>query len=225
MKQLLNGKVLDMLTVPSGVVAAVLTDITEDDKLVVEYRLISAETGEVQRVSKNVFMLAKFGPNHKVAEMQIKNHLTCKSAILDNGKTLISEDDGSAKLLNAEGIEEWVGKIKYKDEAPTALCYDGKNVWAAFTDNDTLVRLDANSLTEELRIGGKSGDNNFRGPDGIFAENEFIYVCNKISQTVWKINTKNFSAEEYLKIETPIFGFARIAENCIFWLSDGIYQI
>lgn len=225
MKKLLDGKILQMLPVPNGVVAAVLTDITEDDKLVVEYRMISAETGEIHRVSKNVFLLVKFGPGHRAAEMQVNNHLTCCACVLDNGKTFIVEDDGSAKLLSEDSVAEWEGTVKYKDEVPSFITFDGKHIWVSFTEHNTLIRMDTSTIREELRIGGREGDRNFSGPVGIYPEGEHIYVANKKSKKIWKINIKTFSAEEYLELDCDVYGYARSEGKEIVWLDDGIYEI
>lgn len=225
MKQLLEGKVLQMLPVSGGIVAAVLTDITEDDKLVVEYRMISKDTNEVQRVSKNVFLLVKFGPNHKMAEMQVKNHLTCRAAALEQGKVFIVEEDGSAKLLSEYGTVEWVGTVKYKDEVPSTIVFDGKNIWAAFTENNTVVRFGGTSFREELRIVGKEERNDFKGPMGVFALDENIYISNKTEKAVWKINTKTFESEEYLKLEEPVYGYMRLEQRDIVWLEQGIFEV
>lgn len=225
MKQLLEGKILQMLPVPSGVVVALATEVTEEEKLVVEYRMISVETNEIQRVSKNVFLLVKFGPNHKMAELQVKNHLTAKTAIFSNNKTLVVEDDGLSKLLSDDGVAEWVGSIKFKNEVPSAVAFDGKSIWTAYFENNSLVRLNSSSLREELRIGSKEENNNFAGPTDIFVGNGNIYVSNVISKQIWRINTETFAAEEYLSAEVPIYGFVHFEHKDIVWLSDGIYEI
>ncbi len=225
MKQLLEGKILQMLPVPGGVVVAVVTSVTEEERFVVEYRMISADTNEVQRVSKNVFMLVKFGPNHKMAELQVKNHITSNTAMLSNGKVLVIEEDGSANLLGADGISEWVGEIKFKNEVPSSVVSDGKNLWASYLGSNTLVRLDEQSLREELRICGKGKHNNFEGPVYMFAKDGDIYVSNIVSKQIWKINTKTFEAQEYLNTEITIYGLVHFDHKDIVWLSNGIYEI
>lgn len=225
MKQLLEGKILQMLPIPSGVVVALATEVTEEEKLVVEYRMVSADTGEIRRVSKNVFLLAKFGANHKMAKLQVKNHLTVKTAVLPNSRVFLVDENGSAKMLGDDGIAEWVGTVKYKDEAPSAVAFDGKSLWTAYYDNNALVRLDSRSAREELRIGGKDNNNNFKGPVDIFVCKCYLYVSNIGSRQIWKINTETFAAEEYLSTEVPIYGFAHFDHKDILWLSDGIYEI
>ena len=71
MKCIFEGKVLHMMPIPSGIVAAVMSDVTEEGKMVVEYRMISLETGQVQRITNSVYLLAKFGASHKSSETQV----------------------------------------------------------------------------------------------------------------------------------------------------------
>ena len=99
MKCIYEGQVLHMMPIPSGIVAAVLSEITDEGKMAVEYRMISLETSQVQRITNSVYLLAKFGASHKSAEMQVANHLTCRTAILNNGELFTVEEDGAAKVL------------------------------------------------------------------------------------------------------------------------------
>ena len=177
MKCIYEGKVLHMMPIPSGIVAAVLSDITEEGKMVVEYRMISLETGQIQRITNSVYLLAKFGASHKSAEMQVANHLTCRTCVLPDGELFTVEEDFSAKVLDVDGFAKWVGVVKYKGEAPADAVFDGKNIWVSFTENNTLIRLDPASMREELRIGGK-GETGFNSPVGVFAENEELFVSN-----------------------------------------------
>ena len=161
MKCIFEGQVLQLLPIPSGIVAAIMEDITEDGKMIVEYRMISLETNQVQRITNSVYLLAKFGASHKAAESQVSNHLTCRVGMLDNGEIFTVEEDANAKVLDSDGYAKWVGVVKYKGEAPSDAVFDGEHLWVSFTENNTLLRLDPNSMREELRIGGKSDDSSF----------------------------------------------------------------
>lgn len=225
MRNFIEGKVLHMLPVPNGVVAAVLSEITEDEKMAVEYRLLSLETNQIQRVSNHVYLLVKFGPSHKAADLQVANHLTCRSCLLPGGEVFTVSEDCSAKLLDADGYAKWVGVVKYKGEAPADVLYDGKNIWAAFPDSNTLLRLDIGSMREELRIGGRGGETGFAGPVGLFSEGEDLYVCNRDSCQIWKINTRTYAAEEYASFEEPVYAYARRHNREIVHLESGIYEM
>jgi hypothetical protein len=224
MKCIFEGKVLQMIPVPSGIIIAIQTEVTEDGKMAVEYRMLSLETGQVQRITNSVYLLAKFGASHKSAELQVSNHLTCRTCMLPEGEILTVEEDFSAKVLDADGFAKWVGVIKYKGEAPADATYDGKNIWVSFTENNALIRLDPASMREELRIGGK-GENGFNSPVGLFAENEELFVSNCNSHQIWKIHTKTYEAAEYMAFEEPVFGYCKCRGREIVWLESGIYDI
>lgn len=225
MKCIFEGKVLHMMPIPSGIVAAVLSDVTEDEKMVVEYRMISLETGQIQRITNSVYLLAKFGASHKSAEMQVTNHLTCRTCMLPDGELLAVEEDSSAKLLDSDGFAKWVGVIKYKGEAPCDVVYDGEHIWAAFTENNTLLRFDPASMREELRIGGKKGETGFNSPVGVFAENDELFVSNSQSHQIWKINTKTYEAAEYMTFEEPVYAYVKCHGREVVLLESGIYDV
>lgn len=226
MKCIFKGKVLQILPIPSGVVAAILTEITEERKMAVEYRIISLETGQIQRITNSVYLLAKFGASHKSAEMQVTNHLTCRTCALPEGELFTVEEDFSAKVLDADGFAKWVGVVKYKGEAPADAVFDGKNIWVSFTENNALIRLDPASMREELRIGGKKGEENgFNSPVGIYAENEELFVSNRNSHQIWRINTKTYEASEYMTFSEPVYTYSKCHGREIVLLESGIYEI
>lgn len=224
MKCIFEGKVLQMLPIPSGIVAAILTEVNEEGKMVVEYRMISLETGQVQRITNSVYLLAKFGASHKSAELQVANHLTCRTCMLPEGELFAVEEDFSAKVLDADGYAKWVGVVKYKGEAPADTVYDGKNIWVSFTESCALIRLNPTSMREELRVGGK-GENGFNSPVGLFAENDELFVSNCNSHQIWKINTKTYEATEYMTFEEPVFAYCKCRGREIVLLESGIYDV
>lgn len=225
MKQLLNGTILDMLVVPKGVITAVLSEITNDGKMLVEYKMISLDTYEEHKISNKIYLLAKFGADHKTIELQVRNHLTCKACVLPDSSVLIIEDDGGAKLLDNDLCVKWRGNIKYRDECPSGAAFDGENFWISFNENNTIVKLDCNSMREELRIGSKNGKNGFAGPCGVFCDNGDLFVANSKSNQVWKINTKTYAAEEYMSFGEPVMAYAKTFNSEIVWLKSGIYEI
>ena len=224
MKCIYEGKVLHMLPIPSGIVAAVMSDVTEEGKMVVEYRMISLETGQVQRITNSVYLLAKFGTSHKSSEMQVANHLTCRTCMLPDGELFTVEEDFSAKVLDCDGFAKWVGVIKYKGEAPSDAVYDGKNIWVSFTENNAIIRLDPASMREELRIGGK-GETGFNSPIGLFAENGELFVSNCESHQIWKINTKTYESAEYMTFDEPVYAYSKCHGREVVLLESGIYDV
>lgn len=225
MKCIYEGKVFQILPIPSGIVAAVLSEITDDGKMTVEYRMISLETNQIQRISNSVFLLAKFGAAHKNAETQVSNHLTCRTCLISNGELFTVEEDCNAKVLDGDGFAKWVGVVKYKGEAPSDALFDGKNIWVSFFENNTLMRLDPASMREELRVGGKSGEDTFAGPVGLFSLDDDLYVSNYKSCKVWKINTKTYAAEVYLEFEEPVCGYVKCHGREVVLLESGIYEV
>ena len=87
------------------------------------------------------------------------------------------------------------------------------------------MRLDAASMREELRIGNKNGENGFNSPTGIFAENEDLFVSNRDSHQIWKINTKTYEASEYMTFEEPVYAYCKCRGREVVLLESGIYDV
>lgn len=225
MQQILNGEVLHIIPIPNGIVAALLSEVTAGGKMAVEYRLLSLENGEVQRVSNSIYSLSKFGPGHKNVELQLDDHLNCRSCTMQDGGQFIVEFGGICKLLDAEGYTKWKGPVTFEGEAPCDVAFDGKYLWLCYPKNNTVVRYRPEDMQQNLRIGGKQADNSFRSPCGLYFENGFLYVCNNAANSIWQINTATFASTEIYEFAEPVFQYARVLEKEIVRLESGVYVI
>lgn len=223
MQQILNGDVLHMIPIPNGVVAAVLNEVTGNGKMAVEYRLISLENGEVQRVSSSIYSLSKFGPGHKNIELQLDDHLNCRCCTVADGGQFIIEFGGICKLLDAEGYSKWKGPVAFNGESPCDAAFDGKFLWLCYPEQNTVVRYRPDGMVQNLRIGGKSATNSFRGPCGLYFNGGLLFVCNNNANSVWQINTCTFGSSELYEFGEPVFQYAKVLEKEVVRLESGLY--
>ena len=225
MKQILNGDVLHIIPVPTGVVAAVLNEVTNEGKMAVEYRLISLETGEAQRVSSSIYALSKFGAGHKNVELQLDNHLNCRSCMLENGEQFIIEFGGGCKLLDAEGYSKWKGDVIYDGEKPCDVAFDGAFLWLCYPEHNTVVRYNPAGMVQNLRIGNMEAVNSFRKPCGLFFADGQLYVCNNEANSIWQIDTSSFASAEIYEFGEPVFQYVKVMEQEVVRLETGVYVI
>ncbi|MBQ0110589.1 MAG: hypothetical protein KBS41_01500 [Oscillospiraceae bacterium] len=223
MKQLFEGEVLDVLSVAGGIVFAYVSDRTADGQTMVAYRLVNFETGRGDSVGNTIYQLAKFGPDYSKMARFINHHLTTSVAMLGNGRVLLSERDGTAKLIKDGEEIEWVGKFLYKNEAPCSLCGDGDTVWGVFKNSGVAVRFSAKTLRSELRIGGSGGEFSFDKPCNIYQSGEELFISNCGNNKIWKLNTKTYRTEEYMSFEEPVMYYTRSCGYELAVLSSGIY--
>jgi len=225
LNKVFNSDAMSMYPLPKGfIIIAKKSDIV--DKLVVSYKLISFENGTMSPVTKGVFQLAKFGNNFKTFEMQVPNYVTCKIASLDNQRLFVVTPDGIAKVMDHDGYAQWQGTMKYKGFGPTDIAVQGHTLWAAFTENNALIRFNLRTMREELRIGG-SNDSAFNKPQGLWINKDAntMLVCNTGANSILEVNLKSYTVYEYAQFEEPVHQYMKILSNEIVLLDSGIYKL
>ena len=225
MKNIYEGQVLDALPIAGGIVFAYVSEKQSDGKTVVAYRHINFETGRTATVSKSIFQLAKFGPNHSKVEAEAVHHLSTLVAPIDGGKMFMVERDGTVKIVNENGDVDFVSKFLYKNEAPFSVVAKNDSVWASFKNNNVIVKYDLSLLREELRIGGKGGENSFFSPTGLFLKDDELFVCNEGSKKIWTVNTKTYAINEVHSFNEPVYTYMQTAGLELVVLSSGVYLL
>ncbi len=215
-------KALSLLALPAGFVFAYPFEISTDT-MKVGYKMVSFDTGKVSNVTRSIYTLTKFGSEYKTFDSKIKNFIYCHSALLDDGRLFVAEEDGSAMLFDFDTKPVWEGRLAYGGVAPSCIAAVGETLWAAYKDRNTLVRYNVNSMREELRIGGSSSP--FQGPCSIFPAGTKLFVCNSDSMDIWKIDTTNYTTELYYQFEEPVYDYKFIDKYEIACLESGIYLL
>ena len=78
-------------------------------------------------------------------------------------------------------------------------------------------------MREELRIGGENSP--FSNPVSIFPAGSKLFICNKDSKDVWKLDTQNYKTELYYQFDEPIYDYKFIDKYEIITLESGIYLL
>lgn len=215
-------KALSLLALPSGFVFAYPFEISTDS-MKVGYKMVSFDTGKISNVTGNVYTLTKFGAEYKSFKDDIKNFISCLSAVFDDGRVFAVEKDGSAALYDPSGLRVYEGKLLYRGMAPSAVAASGDTLWAAYAEKNTLVKYNSTTMREELRIGGSSSP--FATPNSIFPAGSKLFVCNSETNEIWKIDTTNYKTELYYEFEEPLLDYKFIDKYEIVCLESGIYLL
>ncbi len=223
MKVVFEGEIIDVISVEKGLVIAYVLD-KDEQQITVAYKMVTFENGKIINVQKSMYELSKFGANYRKISQFVKNHLSCKAVMLPNGKIFILENDGSAKLLDADAQEIWTGSLEYRGETPSGIAINTRSVWSCFKERSVLMRMNLISMREELRIGGGEASP-FDGPIDMFADGDNIYVCNKNSNNVMRVDTNSFVTEEYKKFNHPVRQFIKNGVYEFAVLDTGVYLL
>ena len=223
MKKLYGEGALQLLPLPDGFLF-VARQSEYEDKLVVSYQMYSFERGTVSPVTRSVYLQAKFGPNYSFFEQQLGDFINYKCVSLPEKRLLALYPTGESKIFAPDGEVVWEGKLTYKEFGPSDAVCSGKSVWVAFPGGDTIVRYNAKTMREELRIGSKR-DNAFSKPCGLWLNESNLMVSNAVSMGIEQVNTETYTVEQYAQFEEPVYQYMKINSNEIVLLESGIYRL
>ena len=210
-----------MIQKPDGLVFSHLEEALEDG-LFIKFKMLDAVSGTISDITKNVYLLAKFGSNYHSVLKIIGNYITVKAINLPTGKLFLCEQSGDCYLIDGNGSTLWTGNIMYKDSAPSDIALYDNCVWASFKESNVLIRFNLATMREELRIGGERSP--FAGPRGIFIDDNTAIVSNTLSNSLTKINLDNYTLEEYYNFEQGVRDYIKVGGYEYVLLEDGIYS-
>lgn len=198
-------------------------DEEENGKMTVAYKLFSFESGQVNNVTRNVYLLSKFGQSYKQIEAKLPTPFYWKTVALPNDKILAFYPDGKAALFDSEAKINWNGIFKFEGEGVCDIAFSGKHFWCVYEGGKCVIRLNPTNMKEEIRIGGKTSK--FGEPVSLFCEGDYTYVCDKEKCCIWRIDQNTYHVEEYLNFDEPVLKFIKIDEFCLVQLASGIYKL
>lgn len=198
-------------------------DEEQNGKMTVAYKMFSFESGQVNNVTRNVYLLSKFGPAYKQIEAKLPTPFYWKTVALPNEKLLAFYPDGKAALFDAEAKMGWNGIFKFEGEGVSDISFSGKHFWCVYEGAKCVMRLNPLNMKQEIRIGGKTS--NFGAPISLFTDCEHTYVCDKEKCMIWRIDQNTYNVEEYLHFDEPVLQFLKIDGFSLVQLESGIYKL
>lgn len=222
MKKIFDGKIYEVLPKSDGIIFPYQKAVIDQGD-VVWYKMLSIENSTLTDVSENIYMNIKFGSNYNIAASVCKNFVAEKALVLPDGRTLLCNGQGQVFIIDADGMINISGEIKYRDESPSAIAYYKNSIWASFRENNVLIRFNIATMRAELRIGGKTSP--FASPEDIFVDGEFAYVCNGKASNIIKVNLESYSVEEHYNFEEPILSYVKSGSFEFVLLDSGLYVI
>lgn len=222
MRVIAKDKVFSLHPLPDGFLYSYLIE-QEGEQVKVGYKMVSFSSGKISNVTKNIYMLTKYGGSYKNFISKIKNYLTCFALPLENGQCFVIETSGSAVLYGAEGEEIWTDTLLYKKSAPGGVAVNENSLWISFTDSNALIRYDLKTLRQELRIGGEHSP--FIKPTSLFPAGSKIFICSKEDDCIWKMDCSTYHTELYYEFDEPILDYKFINKYEIVVLESGIYLL
>ncbi len=187
------------------------------------YSVINFETKTKEVLTKNAYLLKKFGSTFQTISETIPNFVQCNSAILYDKRVLVIYPNGEAGIFDRDGELSWSGYFTYHDEIVNHLALDGKYFWTICPAENCAIRYSCQTMQVDLRIGGKDAST-FINPTHISVGDGDIYVCSD-GNKVRKIDGMNFTVSDFLDFEEGIKEYYKFGKYAIAVLSSGTYLL
>lgn len=187
------------------------------------YSVINFETKTKEVLTKNAYLLKKFGPIFQTIIETIPNFVQCNAAILYDKRVLVIYPNGEAGIFDRDGELSWSGYFTYHDEIVNHLALDGKYFWTICPAENCAIRYSSQTMKVDLRIGGKDATT-FVNPTHISVDNGDIYVCSD-GNKVRKIDGMNFTVSDFLDFEESVKEYYKFGRYAIAVLSSGTYLL
>ena len=224
MKQIHNGPVLDVVASTNGFVFAAQQDSTEDGRAIVEYKTCDFVSRRLENITRNLYLLTKFGDLYERYADHPQQYLTCMTAFYPNGDLLLVEADGSVRRMAQDGRCLYEGQFLYRGCAPAAVAIANNAVWVSFSHPGAVLRYDIRTMRETYRYGGGTSAA-LLGAHGLWFEGDILFVCCRESGRIVQINLRNYHMEDHHLFTEPVNAFMKVQATEIVWLQSGIYKI
>lgn len=217
-------EIIDILSYGDGKAIIVEKNpILNSTQFKASYSVIDFENKSKNVLTKNAYLLKKFGVPFKQISETIPNFVQCNAAILYDRRVLVIYPNGEAGIFDREGELSWSGYFKYHDEIVYGLALEGKYFWSICPAENSIIRYYSQTMQVDLRIGGKDAST-FVNPTHISSDGGNIYVCcggNKVRM----IDGNDFTVSDHLTFDEQIKQYHKFGNHSIVVLSSGTYLL
>jgi hypothetical protein len=160
----------------------------------VDYFILNFDSGEKEVITKNAYLLKKFGSNYKKIIEKVANYVQCDAYCMPNKNVIVIFPNGQAGLFDSNGEMIWNSTLTYNDKIVTCAADDEEYFWTCCKDENCVIRYSCDNIKVDIRIGGKDSST-FSNPDSVSSDENYIYVCCDGCK-VRKINKSNFAVTD-----------------------------
>ena len=195
----------------------------KNDRYLTAFKFYDFVTFSEALITKDVFLLGKFGKNFEIIEPKVEDIVHSRTAFLPNGRVFVCERDGSAMIFDNAGEVKWKGLIKYKGFGPSDITADNQFIWCTFPESNAVIKYNTNSMRQDFVIGG-SASGGLNEPSGVYFDGDRL-VVGSLDGTINYISLANFQIEETHQINEAIMQITKTYSTQVVLCQSGIYTL
>jgi hypothetical protein len=224
MKRILQGKPLDIIAHPTGVVLVLPENDPDTERIKLSFRLYDYTRRKIVNISKDTYLAYKFGTGYREISSQLKDYVSCSTAFYKDRYVHVVFPTGEMGTFDNTGTLLWTGDLTYHDSPVRSCAMDGKYIWCAVPDQNAVVRYSTKLERVDLRVGGINTEA-FRRPMSVTRVDNSIYVCSKISMNIKVISLDNYIVTGYRQFSEPVLRYLKSGGKETVVLSSGVYTL
>lgn len=186
------------------------------------YFVIDLNSGDKEVITKNAYLMIKFGSSYESIIAAVNNYAECESMILPSKNVLVVFPNGQAGVFDSDGEIKWNGTLKYNDSIVNGLAADGEYFWACCKGQNCVIRYTAENAKIDIRIGSANAET-FVNPEFVSQDDEYIYVCCN-SSNVRRIDKSNFVVSDVGSVVPGLKRYYKFGNTSILCTASGAYM-
>lgn len=215
--------ILDLIGFQSGILF-VLRENQNTESVKVSFYSFDIETKSIATVTKNAYLLTKFGSAYAPIAKQLGDYVSCDAAKLWNGHTFVIYSTGETGTFDEHGNLIKTADLTYRNAPARDVAVDNNYIWSVVPEHNLIIKYSLLQNRVIMRIGGDDSST-FNYPVSISEHNGYLYVCNKNSRKINRIDLRTFLVEDYKEFDEEIYNYVRVADNEFVILGSGVYLL
>ncbi len=215
--------ILDLIGFPSGILF-VLREKQDSESVKVSFYSFDSKNGSIASVTKNAYLLTKFGNSFAPIAKQLGDYVSCDASKLWNGQTFVIYSTGEVGIFDIQGNLIKTTDLSYRGSPARDVAVDNNYIWSVVPDENLIIKYSLLQNRVIMRIGGDNSGT-FSNPVAITEHDGYLYVCNRDSQKIKRVKLSNYSVEDYKEFNEPVYKYVRIENNEFVILESGVYLL
>lgn len=215
--------ILDLVGFSSGILF-VLKENQNSETVKVSFYSFDLETKSIATVTKNAYLLTKFGSCFAPIAKQLGDYVSCDAAKLWNGDTFVIYSTGEIGIFDSQGNIIKTGDLTYRGYPARDVASDKNYIWCAVTEQNLIIKYSILQNRVIMRIGGKESDT-FSAPVAVTEYDGYLYVCNKGSGKIVRVDLNTYNVEDYKVFDEAVYKYVRVNNNEFVILDSGVYLL
>lgn len=223
MEKLLELQFSDILPTTSGFLF-VRREAIDETHIRLSFHEYLIRTREIIPVRRSVYLRRKFGADYETIVRSLGDYVSCDTARLSNGNTVVLYPGGELGFFAQEGRPFWRGELAYRGSGVSDLAADGAFFWSAVPEQNAVIRFSTVTKKVVLRVSG-GAPHAFDWPSSVVRYGRVLYVCNEGSGSICTLSLDRYAVRDYQHFHEPVYKFFRWQKEELAVLSTGVYLL